>query len=375
MIRMPVSALASRTAILCGLVLLASAAAFAQGGSGELPSVPKTAPKPKTTKGKPPAKPAAPKVVEAKEPARVERINFNGNTEGKIEASTAGRIPPNVYYQEYSITATDADVFYIQLTSPQPTLKVELIDEKRTEVPLVKDEINGQYRPNTSGGVLVEDGEYRLRVTYMTTSLTSSVPYSLKVVRTGLTSAGYQDRLQKIIQAFNLPGEKKVDATIAQLEQLTQDDPLRPGGFEYLGLLYDQYKQDIVKASASMLQAIKLGGAATFKITHDAKWRRPSRDKKNQELTWTEQRTDWIKISKGQVVVVDSSAPDKPLAVFKGGALVEAMRPPAFPAGPVVVLRHSIKTIKPDILFVGFKSAAEAEVAIDLIKDHVLKAQ
>ena len=51
------------------------------------------------------------------------------------------------------------------------------------------------------------------------------------------------------------------------------------------------------------------------------------------------------------------------------------MLSPAFPAGPVVVLRHSIKTIKPDILFVGFKSAAEAEVAIDLIKDHVLKAQ
>ncbi|HEX4946606.1 MAG TPA: hypothetical protein VFZ34_08090 [Blastocatellia bacterium] len=346
--------------------------AQAQGGGGDLPPVPKTASKskPKTTKTKAATPKAAPKLLVAKEPAKVEAIAFNQLIEGKIEANTAGRIPPNVYYQEYTFTGTDADLFDIQVVSTQAAVKVELLDGNKISLPLKRDEQSGAYRLNTEGFTLPADAEYRIRVSVAPSpTLAAPIPFSLKLNHNGLTAAGYQHRLQQIVKGFQA---QKPDESIGQLERLIEDDAKQAGAYEYLGLLYNEFKKDQVKASAAMLQAIKLGGAAIFKITHDAKWRRPNRDRKTQRLAFEELKTSWLRVSSTQLVIADFNVPDKALATFTRAQLKEISR---FLQTQVVVVKHANKQFKPDTLALGLGTPAEADIVVDLINGNLLKKE
>ncbi len=362
-------------AILFGLLLLA-VPVLAQGGGGDLPPVPKattTKPKPKpatTSKAKAPAPKATPKIVAAKEPAKVEEIEFDQLVEGKIDAPTAGRIPPNVYYQEFSFTGTDADLFDVQVNSFQAAVKVELYDANKINVPLKRDERSGLYRLNTDGLILPGDGTYRVRVSVAPSpTLATPIPFTLKLIHTGLTAAGYQFRLQQIVKGFS---PQKPDESIAQLERLAQDDPKKPGAYEYLGLLYNEFKKDQVKASATMLQALKLGGAAIFKIAHDAKWRRPNRDRKTQRVAFEELKVNWLRVSATQLVVADFNVPDKPLATFARAQVKEVSR---FLQSHFVVIKHENKQFKPDTVVLGLNTPAEADIVVDLINGNLLRKE
>ena len=361
--------------ILLFAALILSLSIFAQSGSGDLPSVPKTSAKAKpkpVTRPKTPAK-TVPKTIVAKEPTKIDKLVFDQLMEGKIDPQSAGRIPPNTYYQEYNLSATEVDLFTIHLLSPTSGLKVEIIDASKNALPLKYDEHSGEFRLLTPSTTLPESGDYRVRViATSTTSLATPIPYTLKFNHTGLTAAGYQERLTQIINAFNLPGERKVDEAVGQLERLTQDDPKQPGGFEYLGMIYNEYKQDLPKAAAAMLQAIKLGGAATFKITHDSRWRRPIRERKGQKMVWEDQRTSWLKISSKQLIVADFTTPTKAIATLTGLQITEVTRTPL---GPFMLVKHNIKLFKPDTVVIGFTNPAEAEIAVDLIKANLLKKE
>lgn len=350
--------------------------ALAQSGGGALPPVPKAAaakPKPRptpTSKTKAPVAKPTPKVAAAREPAKVEAISFDQMMEGKIEATTAGRLPPNVYYQDYLFTGTDADLFDLQITSAHAALKVEMLDANKISVPLQRDEQTGLYRLNTNGFILPADGEYRVRVSVAPSpTLAAPIPYTLKLNHTGLTVAGYQFRLQQIVKGFS---PQKPDESIGQLERLTQDDPKQPGAFEYLGLLYNEFKKDQVKASVAMSQALKLGGAAIFKVGHDSQWRRPNRERKTQRLTFQELKTNWLRISKTQLVIADFNVPDKPLLTLTREHLkeVERVAPSAF-----VYVKHENKQIKPAVLTFGFTTPVEADIVVDLIKGNLLKKE
>jgi hypothetical protein len=355
------------------LITALPCATWAQGGGGDLPPVPKSTAKPKpkpTTKAKAPAAKPTPKIVAAKEPAKVEAVSFNQLIESKIEAATAGRIPPNIYYQEFTFTGTDADLFNIQIISSQAALKVELLDANKVNLPLKREEPSGLYRLNTDGAILPADGEYRVRVSVAPSpTLAAPIPFALKLNHTGLTAAGYQHRLQQIVKGFT---PQKPDESIGQLERLAQDDPNKPGAYEYLGLLYNEFKKDQVKASAAMLQALKLGGAAIFKVTHDAKWRRPNRDRQTQRVAFEELKTSWLRISTAQLVVADFNVPDKPLATFTRAQLKEVSR---FLQTQFVVIRHDNKQFKPDTVVLGLNTPAEADIIVDLINGNLLRKE
>ena len=155
----------ARYSCTCFFLLALTTLAVAQGGSGDLPPVPKSTsskakPKPAPTKAKTttPAKTST-KVVTFKEPTTVGPITFNQDVEGKIDEPTAGRIPPNVFFQEFALTASDADLFTIQLNSPAASLKVELLDANKISLPLKRDEHSGAYQLATPELVLPADGE------------------------------------------------------------------------------------------------------------------------------------------------------------------------------------------------------------------------
>ena len=353
-----------------------SLTALAQSGGGDLPPVPKASaakPKPKptpTSKAKAPVAKPTPKVMAAKEPAKVDAISFDQAVEGKIEALTAGRIPPNVYYQDFTFTGTDADLFDLQITSAHAALKVELLDANKISVPLKRDEQTGLYRLNTNGFILPSDGEYRVRISVAPSPvLAAPIPYTLKLNHTGLTAAGYQYRLQQIVKGFS---PQKPDESIGQLERLVRDDPKQPGAYEYLGLLYNEFKRDQVKASVAMSQALKLGGAAIFKITHDSQWRRPSRDRKMQRLAFQELKTNWLRVSTTQLVIADFNVPDKALLTFSREQISEVNRvlPSAF-----IYIKHENKKIKPDVITLALTTPVEADIVLDLIKGNLLRKE
>ncbi len=357
------------------LSAMLSLTALAQSGAGDLPPVPKASaakPKPKSTpsKTKAPAPKPTPKVIAAKEPARVDAISFDQLIDGKIDAQTAGRIPPNVYYQDFTFTGTDADLFEIHVTSPHAALKVEMLDANKISVPLKREEPSGMYRLNTNGSILPSDGEYRVRVSVAPSpTLAAPIPYTLKLNHTGLTAAGYQHRLQQIVKGFS---PQKPDESIGQLERLSKDDPKQPGAYEYLGLLHNEFKKDQVKALVAMSQALKLGGAAIFKIAHDSQWRRPNRDRKTQRFAFQELKTNWLRISTTQLVIADFNVPDKALLTFPRDQIkeVERVAPSAF-----LFIKHDNKKLKPDVITMALSTPIEADIVVDLIKGNLLRKE
>ena len=67
-----------------------------------------------------------------------------------------------------------------------------------------------------------------------------------------------------------------------------------------------------------MTQALKLGGAAVFKIAHDSQWRRPNRDRKTQRLVFQELKTNWLRVSLTQLVIADFNIRKTPITRIFG---------------------------------------------------------
>ena len=355
--------------------LFASTQVFAQGGSGDLPPIskrPSTKPKPRTnTKPKPapapipvPSKPV-PKPFLSREPYKIDTIQFEQEVEGSVDPQTSGRLPQYIYYQEFYFFSTEDDFLSLTLSSSNPTLKLELFDETSQQIPLKFDEANKTYQLATNDKLLPGDGKYRVRLSIATAApLNETIKFFLKINHLGLTVTGYEGRLRKVIETFNLPGEHKVDDAILRLQKIIRDDPNQAGGYEYLGMLYNEQKQDYLKAERAMAMAIKLGGSATFKITHDSQWRKPNYDKKTQKNIWTAQRTDWIRIYRDKIYFVEFGAAQTPIFALTTSWLTDIRHPTD---SEIVSFKHNDRKYKPDTLYLGFKDPNEAQVAFQLI--------
>jgi hypothetical protein len=354
-----------RTILLASLLLSACLSARAQEGSGDLPVPPKA--KAKTAaRTKPTARPT-PRIPTFREPASIAAIEFNQPVNGGLDGQASGRIPPGTYFNEHRLTVTTADLFAIQLQSANPALTVQLTDNSRMDVPLMRDERTGAYKLRSAEGVVPSDGEYRVRVLVNASGPPPQpILYALTVNRTGLTDEGYDARLGQIVSDFN--SARDAGAALPKLEALAKDDPRRAAAHEYLGVLYLEHGDDIVKATAAMAQAIKLGGAAMFRVTHDSRWRRPERERRGQKVTWLEPRTSWLKIYKDKIVVADYADPQK--AVFEiAGPQVERFG--RLPVLPIIGIEHTNKQVKPERFSFGARNQPEAELVVDLISNHV----
>lgn len=351
---------------LLSLLFILAASARAQQGGGDLPPPPKGKPKAAAPRRTPTPRPT-PRIPTFREPATIAPINFNQAVDGGIDGQASGRIPPGTYFNEYLLKVTTADLFAINLQSVNKALTVQFTDNSRVDVPLMRDERTGVYKLRSADGVVAADGDYRVRV-----MVNSSAPppqpilYSLTVSRTGLTEAGYQARLQQIVADFN--AQRDPASALQKLEALAKDDATRPAAFEYLGVLYLEHSGDIVKATAAMAEAVKLGGAAMFRVLHDSRWRRPEREGRPPRFTWPDQRMSWLKLYKDRLVVAELADQEKKIVELTGPQVQNFGR---VAPSPIVFLRHNLKQFKPDILSFSMKTPPEAELVVDLISNHV----
>ena len=325
---------------------------------------PKTSPTPKTN-----AKDGATSSTNFyREPESVPPVAFNQSLEGNLDPKTAGRLTQSSYYADYALTAKGGELLVIQLQSANSDLAVQVFDKEKNGLPISKDPRAKEFKLDTPNGALPGAGEYHVRVLGQLAEATAApVAYTLKVKLTGLTEESYRAQLQQIITAF-APGESNVNTAIAQLEQLTRDDPSKPGAYEQLGVLYLYHRHDLARALIQIEQALKLGGAATFQISHDSQWRQPVK-KQGQALGWEDQRISWLKIRADQVEVTDANESPKTLFSLGKQQIKDVLK---VSNSPAIQIELDGKRNKPRFFAPNSKDSVEAEIIIKMIKTQVL---
>jgi hypothetical protein len=352
------------------LLLALTLTAFGQG-SGDLPPVNKPKGKsPRPTKPAP-AKPKdpTPEAPTHRDPPSIPDIAFNKSMSANLDPSRSGQISAVAYYDEYKLKANDSDLFTIQLETSDPALTVQVFDKSGAGLPIIRDPRSGDFRLDTPGGRFAAgDDEWHVRVLgSFSAGKLSPVSYTLTVKRTGLTDAGYDARLQTIVQLFN--ATKDVNETEHQLVQLAQDDPSRPGAFEMLGVIYGVHRKEFDKAEQAMEHAISLKGSATFKVTHDlVPGKKLSRKGDNYEFP--DPRDAWLKISSGQLSLIEA-ATGQPVVFSVSGAQIKDLTLTKAGDFSVVTVKAGAQP-KPYILCPATRTQAESDLILKLIKAHVL---
>jgi hypothetical protein len=351
---------------------------LAQRGSGNLPPATKAKPTPtpkgKTSAPKPSTNTAANTntAVESKpssltrRPPSAPALAFNKEVSASLDAQSSGRIATGSYYNEYALTVKASDLLSIQFQPDNPSLVLRIYDPARTELPIVKDSMTGDYRFDTPTGTVPVDGEYRLRVLNTSEDKKAAGAYTLKVVRSGMTEAAYQAQLQKVAGQFNSGDAANVDATITQLDQLIAEDTNKPGAYELLGVIYLNHKGDTAKAESNMEQAIKLGGAGLFKIAYDGQWRRPKRV--GQSFEWEDPKQAWLRIHEGKAILADPNNPQQNIFALQAAQIRSIERIAQAPVINVQLLARRTYQFSP-----ASKQAAEADLMMKLLQSYVLR--
>jgi hypothetical protein len=351
--------------ILATVAVLASTS-LAQGGSGKLPTAktpPKPKPAPKPVKEEPPAPPSA------RPPATVPPIAFNQLITGSLDPKSSGQIKAGIYYDEYLMQGSDDDIFTIFLQSPNQGLTVQVYDAQGHGLPTLRDPRTGEFKLDTQGATLPSVGEYRVRVVGVVADNAPAMGYTIRLNRTGLTETGYQEKLQSIILAFNSPETKNVDETIAKLESLVDEDGNQPGGYELLGVMYLYHRNDLTKAAAAMENAIRLKGAAVFRVVHDPVLGRAPRKKPDGTYDWVESKTSWLRIQPDQLSMADMSNEQESVFSLTSSQIKEAL---ASKAGTLPII--SLKTpaqAKGYSFSPGTKGQAEADLILKMLRTYV----
>lgn len=341
---------------------------YGQGGDARLPATGKAKPKPTTPRVVPREEPVV--LPSARPPAKVPALTFNQLVTATLDPQTAGQIKVGIYYDEYLLKGSDDDIFTIFLQSPNPNLTVQVYDDAGRGLPTLRDPRSGEFKLDTQGGTLPGSADYRVRVVGVVGEGSGGpVGYTLRLNRTGLTENGYQERLQSIILAFNAPETKNVEETIAKLERLVNDDENQPGGYELLGVMYLYHLNDLVKAAASMEQAIKLKGAAVFRVTHDPVLGRSPRKKPDGQYDWVESKTSWLRVQPDHLALADAANEQAFVFSLTGSQIREAI---SSKVGTMLIVALKTPAQSKGYSFSpGTKGQAEADLILKMVRAYV----
>ncbi len=337
--------------------------AYAQSGKGALPTAkPTPAPKPRPTTAKPaaPVTPVAPVTP---------TLVFKQESSGRLNPQESEKGAGGSLFEEYILNAKSDEVLTFRLQSENAGLGLQILDADKKEIALAKDAASGEFRINSPTGALPADGEYRLRVSGAASGKTS-ISYTVKVNRLGLTGNAYNERFNKLYTAYAALPEgdsAALDETVARFEELAKDDENRATTFEPLGIIYLYNKHDAVKAGQAMEHAIKLNGAAVVKISYDSQWRRMAKLKAGN-LGWEDARTGWLRIRPGQIALTDPS--NKTLASLNGQQIKELSKILTANSNLVTITAENVR--KPFVFAPGSGQQAEADLVIKLIQNYVM---
>jgi hypothetical protein len=334
----------------------------AQDPTGALPgtkpaTVTSTAPKPPVPRGSRPG-------PSTKMPIT---LDVGEENKGRLDPRTSDKNIDGSFYEEMILSAKSEDLLSFRIEGDNPLLGLQILDKSNAdaEVPVAKDP-SGDFKFATPTGGAPADGAYRVRVTGMLIGK-NALPFTIKVDRLGLTTIAYNERFHKISSGYNNQDPASVQATVAQLEELSKDNPTRPTAFEMLGMIYLDQLKDIEKAEVALENAIKARGVALIKITFDTQWRRMSKSR-SSGYGFEDARTGWIKIGPGQVTITDAG--NKPLATVNGTQIKELTK--------TLVSAHTMVEIsadnsrKPYVFIPKSTAVAETDLIIKLIQNHVI---
>ena len=62
-----------------------------------------------------------------------------------LDPQKSGQIKVGIYYDEFMLSATDADVFTIFLQSPNPALAVQVYEKEGKGLPTLRDPRSGEF--------------------------------------------------------------------------------------------------------------------------------------------------------------------------------------------------------------------------------------
>jgi hypothetical protein len=344
---------------------------FAQGGDARLPGA-------KSTKTKPTPTPAAAKPVKeelpppppaTRAPASITPVVFNQLVTGSLDPQQSGQIKVGIYYDEFSVALSDADLFTIFLQSANPALAVQIYEKEGKGLPTLRDPRSGEFKLDTTGGTVPKEGEYRIRVVGAVDPSIGPVGYTLRLNRTGLTESGYQFRLQAITAAFNAPDSKNIDDTISRLEKLAADDDSEPGAWELLGVMYVYHKNDLVKAAAAIEKAIALKGAAVFRVTYDPQPGRKANKKPDGKYDFVDPKSGWLRITPDRLQLVDAANEAAQVLNLTSSQIKEVT--PSKMNTLLVILLKSVDQSRPYAFTPGSKSQPEIDLILKTIRQHV----
>lgn len=344
-------------------------AVVGQTGDARLPAVVKPKPKPKPTPTPTPGRreePIAPPSSRA--PAKVPPLVFNQVITAALDPQTSGIITNGIYYDDYLMTATSADIFTIMLQSADPRVNVQVYTKAGQGLPTLRDPRSSEFKLDTPGATLPEDGEFRVRVYGVISDAGGgAVGYTLRLNRTGLTEDGYRERLEAITAAFQ--PSQNTEETITRLEQLVNDDDNQPGAHELLGVMYLYHRKDANKAVTAMEKAIKLKGAAIFSVTYDPQLGRKPVKKSDGKYDWFESHTGWLRIQPDLVALVDST--NEQVYVFNlNGAQIKEALPMKNAPMPILHIRPVTQQRYPFAFSPGSKAVAEIDLILKFIRQY-----
>jgi hypothetical protein len=332
---------------------------YAQGGDpslGGAKPTPAPTPKPTVGRGPKPTTPSAPVIL---------TLNVGEERKGRLDPRASEKNPDGSVYEEMILTAKSEDSLSFHIEGDNPLLGLQILDKSNAEVAVAK-EPSGDYKIATPTGGVPADGEYHVRVTGILVAK-SATPFTITVTRTGLTSIAYNERFNKIYTGYNENDTASVDATIAQLEELSKDNPTRSTAFELLGRIYLDIRRDPEKAEIAMEQAIKTRGVALIRIAFDNQWRRIAKLRSGQ-YGFEDARSGWLKIGPGQVTLTDLS--NKTLATLNGIQIKELTKTLISAYNLVTITADN--TRKPYVFVPKNMAPAETDLVIKLIQNHVV---
>ncbi len=325
---------------------------FAQGGDAKLKPDPKPTPKPA-----PKATPKAPTPTPA--PATPTLV-FSQEVKNRFDQKSSGKVPGGGLYEEFILNAKADDWLNFQLQGDDPDLAVQIVDKEKNEVPVARGGSN-LFKINSQTGGVPADGEYRLRVTGKMLA-----PFSLTVNRLGLTHNVFNERFNRIYSSLRETDPASVDAAITEFEALAKDDGYRPMTFEQLGLMYLYNRRDFANAERVMAQAVKLNGAAVFKITFDSQWRRMGRQRSGK-TDWDDARNGVLRIRPGQIVLADPNS--RPLVTVSGAQIAELNTISSANSHLVSITGAQRRQF---MFAPGTREKAEADLVVKLIQNYVM---
>jgi len=335
------------------LSLFSSLEVCAQGGDPSLPGA------------KPTPAPGAKDSKSASSVPAQHALTFGVERKGKLDPKTSGKNADGRFFEEMILKAESGDSLTFRVKGDNPSLGLQILGKNNAEVPVAKD-ASGDFKISTPTGGAPANGDYRVRVTGALSDR-NAVPFTIKVDRLGLTATAYAERFNKIYANYRESDPASVEETVAKLERLGRDDPMRPTAFERLGIIYLEVRGDVGKAERAMEQTIKANGVVRIKISFDGKWR-PMAKLRSGDLGFEDKRSGWLRIQAGQLTISDAG--DKLMASLSGQQIKELSKTLVSAYNMVTITANN--TRRPYVFAPEAMRQVEAELVVKLIQNHVM---